>query len=174
MWCSFLCHSKLPPPPSLFNGGVTFHVLNAPLFFSPQPMGMSIGCMFSRPAVLPLASLLLPLQHISFRAPPSFLGSEQPQPDPPHLQLCFLREDPDQGGRGREAPGSCGAGFHPHGLHQLPHAPAQFPRRGLEDHLGEGPGTTLLPHEQGSPLLRAVSKALLPRWAPGTPGASPD
>lgn len=41
--------------------------------------------MFSRPAVLPLASLLPPFQHISFRAPPSFLGSEQPQPDPPHL-----------------------------------------------------------------------------------------
>lgn len=94
---------------------------------------------FPRPVISALAS-----QNISLSALSSLLGAiagVQPASSPPTL---LLREDADQGGGSRKAPGSGRERFHPHGLHQLPHAPAQLPGRGLEDDFGEEPGAACL------------------------------
>ena len=125
-------------------------------------MDIQIFSHFPRPAISALAS-----QNISLGALSSLLRARVagawPTSSPPPL---LLREDVDQGGRSRKAPGSGRERFHPHGLHQLPHAPAQLPGRGLEDDFGEGPGAACL-------LVTLAALSSEPRNPDGDPNPQP-
>lgn len=58
--CSFLYHSKLPLPPSLFNGSAMFHVLNGPLFICQPPADGYVDCVHVSQAGRAALSILAP------------------------------------------------------------------------------------------------------------------
>ena len=135
---SSLCYSESPTL-LLSNGCDVFWFWGVPVFIGQWICGYTDFLPFSQASHF--CSCLS--EHLSQRSllPPGSQSRVQPASSPPTL---LLREDADQGGGSRKAPGSGRERFHPHGLHQLPHAPAQLPGRGLEDDFGEEPGAACL------------------------------